>query len=80
VGNLGVGVNNTLTFNNIYVDHPGTYQIEIDSMTSGGRDLLFQVNGGSFTSLKVGGGSFNLPSGTTVPVVIKAGLKHHPVW
>jgi alpha-galactosidase len=74
VGNLGVGVNNTLTFNNIHVDHAGTYQMEIDSMTSGGRDLLFQVNGGLFTSLKVGGGSFNLPSSTTVPVKLKAGL------
>ncbi len=74
VGNLGVGVNNTLTFNNIYVDHAGTYQMEIDSMTSGGRDLLFQVNGTPFTSLKVGGGSFNLPSSTTVPVTLKAGL------
>jgi alpha-galactosidase len=48
VANLGVGVNDTLTF-----DHPGTYQMDIDSMTSGGRDLLFQVNGGSFPSFKV---------------------------
>jgi len=74
VGNLGVGPNNTLTFNNIYIKRAGTYQMEIDSMTNGGRDLLFHVNGGPFTSLKVGGGSFNLPSGTAVSVKLKAGL------
>ncbi|WP_213804654.1 CBM35 domain-containing protein [Granulicella sp. dw_53] len=73
VGNLGLGVNNTVTINNIRVDRAGTYAMEIDSMTIGSRALLYQVNGGPSTTLNVGGGSFNLPSSTTVPVQLKAG-------
>jgi alpha-galactosidase len=70
---LGSGFSNNATFNNVYVEKPGTYRIEINSATSGPRDLFFQVNGGPFSSLKFGGGSFNLPSSTTVPVKLKEG-------
>ena len=73
VGNLGVGPNNTLTFNNLRVDRPGVYEMQIDSMTVGNRALMYQVNGGPFMTLNVGGGSFQLPSSTTVPVRLVAG-------
>jgi hypothetical protein len=73
VGNLGVGANNTLTFNKVRVDRTGIYQMQIDSMTVGNRALMYQVNGGPFMTLNVGGGSFLLPSSTTVPVRLIAG-------
>jgi alpha-galactosidase len=60
-------------FNNVYVEKPGTYRMEINAATSGPRDLFFQVNGGPFDPLKFGGGSFNLPSSTIVPVKMKEG-------
>ena len=47
--------------------------MEINSATSGPRDLFYQVNDGVPTSLKVGGGSFNLPSTTIVPITLVAG-------
>ncbi|MBB5060170.1 hypothetical protein HDF16_004906 [Granulicella aggregans] len=70
---LGLDANNTLTFNNVYVDQPGTYRMEIAPATSGPRDLFFQVNGEPLTPLKFGGSSFNQPSSTTVPVKLQAG-------
>jgi alpha-galactosidase len=74
VGNLGIGLNNTLAINNISVAHAGTYSMEIDSMTGSTRALEYSVNGGLVSTLNVGGGSFNLPASSTVPVVLKAGL------
>jgi alpha-galactosidase len=73
VGNLGVGADNTLTFNNVRVARTGIYQMQIDSMTVGNRALMYQVNGGPFMTLNVGGGSFLLPSSTTVPIRLTAG-------
>lgn len=72
-GYLGVGSNNNATFNNVQVPRTGTYYMQVNSMTSGPRSLLFRVNGGPFQTLDVGGGSFALPSGTTVPVQLQAG-------
>jgi len=48
--------------------------MQIDSMTQGPRSLLFRVNGGHFTTVNVGGGSFFLPSSTTVPIELQAGV------
>ena len=48
--------------------------MQIDSLTQGPRSLLFRVNGGHFTTLNVGGGSFFLPSSTTVPLELEAGV------
>jgi alpha-galactosidase len=70
---LGLDVNSTLTFNNIYVDQSGTYRMEIAAATSGPRNLFFQVNGDPLASLKFGGSSFNQPSSTIVPVKLQAG-------
>jgi len=74
VGNLGIAPNNTLAINNISVARAGTYFMEIDSMTGSTRALEYSVNGGLSSTLNVGGGSFNLPARSTVPVVLKAGL------
>jgi alpha-galactosidase len=72
-GFLGVGPNNNATFNNINVWIDGTYEMQIDSMTFGPRSLLYSVNGAPFDTVNVGGGSFNLPSSTTVPVHLHSG-------
>jgi hypothetical protein len=74
VGGLCCGANNYVTFQNVVVPRTGTYLMQIDSLTQGPRSLLFRVNGGHFTTLNVGGGSFFLPSSTTVPVELNAGV------
>ena len=74
VGGLGLGVNNTVTFNSIQVSRAGTYLMQVDSMTQGLRSYLYRVNGGPFQTLNSGGGSFFLPSSTTVPVHLEAGF------
>lgn len=73
VGGLGLGRNNNVTFNDIIVRRSGIYQMQIDSMTQGPRSLIYQVNGGHLNTLNVGGGSFFLPSSTTVSVALHAG-------
>ena len=72
-GYLGVGSNNNATFNNVQAPRAGTYYMRVNSMTSGPRSLLFRINGGPFSTINVGGGSFALPSGTTIPVTLQAG-------
>lgn len=73
VGNLGLGANNTVTFNNVYVPHAGNYLMRVDSMTIGLRSYLYTVNGGQFQALNSGGGSFDVPASTTVIVPLHAG-------
>lgn len=73
-GFLGVGSNNNATFNDVQVPRAGTYYMHVNSMTSGPRSLLFRVNDGPFSTINVGGGSFALPSGTTIPVTLQAGF------
>ncbi|HEX4166163.1 MAG TPA: CBM35 domain-containing protein [Bryobacteraceae bacterium] len=73
VGNLGLGAANTVTFNNVEVKKPGVYLMEVDSLTVDLRSYIYIVNGEPRT-LNSGGGSFLLPSRTTVPVRLKAGL------
>ena len=63
---------NTATFN-VYVKNAGTYRMEVDAMTQGPRALVYVVNGTHPATLNMGGGSFNLPQATTVPVTLLAG-------
>jgi alpha-galactosidase len=70
---LGLDKDNTVTLDNIYAEHAGTFRMEINSATSGPRDLFYQVSDEVPTAVKVGGGSFNLPSSTIVPVKLVAG-------
>ena len=74
VGGLCCGANNYMTFGNVVVPRTGTYWMQVDSMTQGPRSLLFRVNGGHYTTLNVGGGSFFLPSSTTVAIGLNAGV------
>jgi len=73
VGGLGLGAANTVTFNNVYVSHAGVYLMQIDSMTLSLRSSLYKVNDGPFQTFNSGGGSFLIPSASTVPVCLKAG-------
>ena len=74
VGGLGLGANNTVTFTNVSVPKAGVYLMQVDSMTQGLRSYLFSVNSGPFQTLNSGGGSFFVPSSTTVPVQLNASL------
>ena len=73
VGDLGLGTNNTVTFNNVYAPASGEYLMEVDSMTVGLRSYLYSVNGGPYQTLNCSGGSFMLPASTTVPVHLEKG-------
>jgi alpha-galactosidase len=74
VGGLGLGAQNNVTFNNVYVARAGEYLMQVDSMTQGLRSYLYSVNGGAFQTLNCGGGSFFLPASTTVPVHLEKGM------
>ena len=70
---LGLDKDNTVTLDNIYAEHAGTFRMEINFAASGPSDLFYQVNDDVPTVVKVGGGSFNLPSSTIVPVKLVGG-------
>lgn len=74
VGGLGLGVGNTVTFDQVYVARAGEYLMQVDSLTQGLRSYLYSVNGGSYQTLNRGGGSFFVPASTTVPVYLQKGL------
>jgi alpha-galactosidase len=74
VGYLGASTtSNSVTINNVRVSHTGVYRMQVDAMTQGPRALVYSVNGGPSATLNLGGGSFNLPESTTVPVQLNAG-------
>src|SRR5579863_5372845 len=70
---LGLDKENTVTLDNIYAEHPATFRMEINAATSGPRDLFYRVNDGVPTALRIGGGSFGIPSTTVVPVSLLSG-------
>ena len=74
VGDLGLGTNNTVSFNDVYAPAAGEYLMEVDSMTIGLRSYLYSVNGGPYQTLNRSGGSFLLPASTTVPVHLEKGI------
>ena len=71
VGNIG-GTSQVI-FSNISVRKSGIYRMEVDAMTQGPRTLEYSVNGAAAQSLNMGGGSFQLPQSSTVPVALNAG-------
>jgi alpha-galactosidase len=73
IGNLGLGLNNALTFDSVSVSRAGVYKMTVDYTENSLRAVLYSVNGGPWVTLNVGGGSFNLPVSTTVPVALQAG-------
>src|SRR3984893_1471366 len=75
VGGLGLGLNNTVTFDSVTVPRAGVYQMTVDYMTDGLRAANYSINGGPWLTLNVGGGSgsFTLPVSSTIPVALHAG-------
>jgi alpha-galactosidase len=69
---LGIGAANYAVFN-VSVARAGTYRMEVDSMTTGTRSFIINVNNGPDLTLNLSGGSGNLPFPTTIPVQLKAG-------
>lgn len=74
VGGLGLGASNTVAFNNVVVPRTGVYLMQIDSLTLGLRSYLYRVNDGPYQTFNSGGGSFQLPSSSSVPVCLRAGV------
>jgi alpha-galactosidase len=70
-GNLGAGA--TATFTNVNVPAAGTYNMEIDYLTSGPRSFFLSVNDGAAQELDLNGTSFNSPASTVIPVQLNAG-------
>lgn len=73
VGGLGLGAENAVSVDNVYAPRDGTYLMQIDSLTLGLRSYLYQVNDGPLLTFNSGGGSFQLPSSSTVPVCLRRG-------
>ena len=73
VGSLGLGVGNTVTFKDVYVRRAGVYLMQVDSMTLSLRSYLYTINGGPYQTFNAGGGSFLIPSSSTMPVCLQAG-------
>jgi hypothetical protein len=71
VGNIGGA--SQVAFSDVSVRKAGIYRMEIDAMTQGPRTLEYSINGGAAESLNMGGGSYQLPQNSTVPVALKAG-------
>ena len=69
---LGIGAANYGVFN-VNVARAGVYRMEVDSMTTGTRSFIINVNAGPDITLNLSGGSGNLPFPTTIPVQLKAG-------
>ena len=69
---LGIGAGNYAIFN-VTVKKAGVYRMEVDSMTTGTRSFIINVNDGPDITLNLSGGSSNLPFPTTIPVRLHAG-------
>jgi alpha-galactosidase len=69
---LGIGAANYAIFN-VNVKKAGVYRMEVDSMTTGTRSFIINVNNGPNITLNLSGGSSNLPFPTTIPVRLNAG-------
>jgi alpha-galactosidase len=59
---------------NVNVEKAGVYRMEVDSMTTGTRSFIINVNSGPDITLNLSGGSSNLPFPTTIPVRLNAGM------
>jgi hypothetical protein len=70
-GFLGGGA--SATFTNVNVPRAGTYNMEIDYLTSGPRSFFLSVNDGGSQELDLNGTSFNSPASTVIPVQLQAG-------
>src|SRR6266403_1087072 len=73
VSNLGNGSSYVAIFN-LSVPKAGVYRMEVDSMTTGTRSFIINVNDGPDITLNLSGGSSNLPFPTTIPVRLNAGV------
>jgi len=71
---LGIGADNFATFTDVEVKRAGTYRMQVDSIANGPRSYIINVNGGPNITLNSSGGSANLPSSTTIPVHLHAGI------
>jgi hypothetical protein len=69
---LGIGAANYAIFN-VSVPKAAVYRMEVDSMTTGTRSFIINVNDGPDITLNLSGGSSNLPFPTTIPVRLNAG-------
>jgi alpha-galactosidase len=69
---LGIGAANYAIFN-VNVKQAGVYRMEVDSMTTGTRSFIINVNDGPDMTLNLSGGSGNLPFPTTIPVRLNKG-------
>jgi alpha-galactosidase len=70
-GYLGGGA--SATFTNVNVPSAGTYNMEIDYLTSGPRSYFVSVNDGAAQELDLNGSSFSSPASTVIQVQLQAG-------
>lgn len=73
VGAFGAGPANTITFNNVTAPADGTYQLEIDYVTSGPRTVYVSINGATPLQLTFNGNNWYDPVPYVLPVQLAAG-------
>jgi hypothetical protein len=74
VGGLGLGADNAVTFDRVFAPRDGVYFMQVDSLTLGLRSYLYQINDGPLRTFNSGGGSFQLPSSSNLPVCLHRGF------
>lgn len=74
VGGLGLGADNAVVFDRVFAPRDGVYFMQVDSLTLGLRSYLYQINDGPLRTFNSGGGSFQLPSSSKLPVCLRRGF------
>ncbi|MGN6094436.1 MAG: CBM35 domain-containing protein [Luteibacter jiangsuensis] len=74
VGGLGLGADNAVVFDRVFAPRDGVYFMQVDSLTLGLRSYLYQINDGPLRTFNSGGGSFQLPSSSNLPVCLRRGF------
>ncbi len=73
VGNIGVGYDNALTFNDIYTDKSGTYMIRVYYISEENRSCTISTNGNPGIYYTFEGKNSNTPVYKEIPVDLQAG-------
>ncbi|WP_446743370.1 alpha-galactosidase D [Silvibacterium acidisoli] len=72
-GNIGGGSANNVTFSDVEVKSPGTYNLEIDYLTQGQRSFFVTVNDQPAKEVDLNGYTFGTPTTTVIQVQLKTG-------
>jgi len=73
-GTIGGGGNGTVTFPDVSVPKSGTYQVEIDYLTSGTRSFFVGMNRSASFDLPLDADTFQTPASAVISMQLQAGI------